>query len=293
MRIMLIGANGQLGSELARALASETLIPLMHAEIEISDPASVRQAFERYQPEIVVNTAAFHRVDDCEAQGEQAFRINALAVRDLALVCREFNATLVHFSTDFVFGGEKRQPYAETDCPRPLSVYGASKLAGEYLLSASHTKHFLIRTCGLYGIGGSKSKGGNFVETMLRLAAQGKPIRVVDDQIVSPTYTVDLAAKLKELIQTDAYGLYHISGTGSCSWYEFARRIFELAGIKASMTPTTSEAFGAAARRPKYSVMRHSRLVGLGLKDMPSWDDALTRYLAERKRSGISLSSVQ
>src|SRR6516165_2880055 len=190
---MLIGAAGQLGAELAEVLARETTVPLTHADIEITDSRSVKFAFERHRPDVVINMAAFHRVDDCETEMERAFQVNAFAVRGLAQACRQFGAVLVHFSTDYVFAGEKTEPYVETDRPGPLSVYGASKLAGEYLVSATLSRHFLIRTCGLYGLGGSRSKGGNFVETMLRLAAAGKPLRVVSDQVATPTYTEDLA----------------------------------------------------------------------------------------------------
>jgi dTDP-4-dehydrorhamnose reductase len=285
MKIMVIGANGQLGTELVRTLPPETTVPLTHAEIEIRDPRSVKLAFEQHCPDMVINTAAFHRVDDCETQIEPAFQMNAFAVRALAQMCRQFGAALVHFSTDYVFAGEKTEPYVENDRPGPLSVYGASKLAGEYLVSATLDKYFLVRTCGLYGRGGSRSKGGNFVETMLRLASEGKPLRVVDDQVVSPTSTADLARKISQLIQTEAYGLYHITNHGSCSWFEFARAIFDWAEIQPDLSLTTSADFQARAPRPGYSVLRNLRLESLRLDDMPTWEDALTRYLAARRPS--------
>ena len=217
---------------------------------------------------------------------ERAFQVNAFAVRGLAQACRHFGAALVHFSTDYVFAGEKTEPYVETDRPAPLSVYGASKLAGEYLVSATLSKHFLIRTCGLYGLGGSRSKGGNFVETMLRLADQGKPLRVVDDQVVTPTYTMDLARKVNQLIESEAYGLYHITNRGSCSWFQFAQAIFELSKIEGNLQPVSSAAFRAPARRPAYSVLRNLRLESLGLDEMPDWREGLVRYL--RGRASIS-----
>jgi dTDP-4-dehydrorhamnose reductase len=285
MRILLIGANGQLGSDLRKVLPRDMTVPLTHSEIEITDSAGVREALERHQPEVVINTAAFHRVDDCETEMERAFQVNTFAIRELALACREFGAALVHFSTDYIFAGEKREPYVETDRPGPLSVYGASKLAGEYLLAATLPKYFLIRTSGLYGVGGSRAKGGNFVETMLRRAAEGKPLRVVSDQVMTPTYTLDLARQVSQLIRTEAFGLYHISANGSCSWFEFARTIFELAGVQADLRPTTAEAFGAPAPRPRYSVLRNQRLESLGFDDMPVWQDGLRRYLAERSKS--------
>ncbi|HEY6291236.1 MAG TPA: dTDP-4-dehydrorhamnose reductase [Terriglobia bacterium] len=285
MKIMLIGAGGQLGSDLLRVLPAANTVPLTHADIEITDPRSVQTAFEQHRPDVVINTTAFHRVDECESQMERTFQVNTFAVRGLAQACKQFGAVLVHFSTDFVFSGEKQEPYVETDRPRPLSVYGTSKLAGEHLVAATLERHFLIRTCGLYGLGGSRSKGGNFVETMLRLAAQGKTIRVVADQTVTPTYTADLAGKVTQLISTQAFGLYHITNNGWCSWFEFARAIFDLSGVSADLKPTTSEAFGAPARRPVYSVLRHQRLESLGLDDMPVWNASLRRYLAERAQA--------
>jgi len=285
MKVMLIGSSGQLGADLSKVLRSETLIPLSHADVEIADAGSVRQAFEQHRPDVVINTAAFHRVDDCETQTEKAFQVNAFAVRSLAQECRRSGAVLVHFSTDYVFAGEKHEPYTETDLPGPLSVYGTSKLTGEYLVASALDRHFVIRTCGLYGLGGSRSKGGNFVETMLRLAAQGKLIRVVKDQVVTPTYTADLARKVSQLIHSKAYGLYHITSGGACSWYEFARTIFESTGVKADLTAVTAEAFGAPARRPAYSVLQNARLKALGSDDLPEWRDGLWRYLAEREQA--------
>ena len=286
MKVMVIGAGGQLGGDLQRLLPASDCVPLTHADIEITDSESVRRTFDRHQPDVVINTAAFHRVDDCETQGERAFHTNALAVRGLAQACRAIGAVFVHFSTDYVFDGEQSEPYVETDRPGPLSVYGASKLAGEYLVAASHPRHFVIRTCGLFGLGGSRSKGGggNFVETMLRAAALGKPLRVVSDQVVTPTATADLARKVLQLVKTDAYGLYHITAKDSCSWFEFARTIFELSGVHADLTPVTAEAFGAPARRPRYSVLRNRHLELLGLDDLPLWQDGLRRYLDERSR---------
>lgn len=294
MKVMVIGAGGQLGGDLRSLLPAQDCIPLTHAEIEICDPESVRQAFDRHQPDVVINTAAFHRVDDCESQAERAFQTNALAVRGLAQVCRERGAILAHFSTDYVFDGAQTEPYVETDRPGPLSVYAASKLAGEYLVAAAHPKHFIVRTCGLFGLGGSRSKGGggNFVETMLRAAAQGKRLRVVSDQVVTPTATADLARKVVELIRTGSYGLYHVTAQGACSWYEFAQTILELSNVHADLEPVTAEAFGAPARRPAYSVLRNRGLEMLGLDDLPPWQDGLRRYLAERdKSSGSSASS--
>ena len=235
---------------------------------------------------MVVNCAAYNFVDKAESDPAGAFAVNAWGVRDLALVCRDLDCVLVHFSTDYVFGLDetRRRPWAETDAPGPVSVYGLSKLAGEYLVRSLCPRHFVIRTCGLYGVWGSGGKGGNFVETMLRMAGQGKPLRVVADQTCTPTYTVDLAAASADLIATGRYGLYHLTSAGACSWHEFARAIFDLAGVKADLTPIGSREFGAAARRPAYSVLSSAAGADLNLSPMRPWSEALAAYLDERNR---------
>ncbi|MBI4514717.1 MAG: dTDP-4-dehydrorhamnose reductase [Deltaproteobacteria bacterium] len=283
MRIVVTGGNGQLAADLVPLLAARhTVAPLRHSELELRDHDAVCRRLDAERPEVVINTAAFHRVDDCEREVEAAFAVNVFAVLNLARWCRDHQAQLMHFSTDYVFAGDVAAARGEGDLPGPLSVYGTSKLAGEYLVRQTCPRHIVIRTCGLYGHAGSSGKGGNFVETMLRLAAERKPIRVVADQILTPTATVDLAAKVAQLLETREYGLYHITNAGSCSWFEFARKIFQLAGVAAELSPTTSAAFGAPARRPAYSVLRHDQLARLGLDDLPPWDDALARYLRGR-----------
>ncbi len=293
--ILLIGANGQLGSDLRDALVGHKVIAASRAQLhddrhaciqlDICDVESVRAAVAAHAPKLVLNVSAFHRVDDIEKDATQALHINALAAQQLALVCREADCALMHISTDYVFDGAKRAPYVESDLPNPLSAYGASKLAGELLIRAAWRKHFIIRTCGLYGAAGASGKGGNFVNTMLRLAreaesaAQPKPIRVVGDQICTPTSTRDLAAQLTALVDSDAYGLYHITNAGACSWHEFANTIFELAGQRARAESITSTQFGAAATRPSYSVLENAHLQNVGLDRMRHWREALADYL--------------
>jgi dTDP-4-dehydrorhamnose reductase len=208
MTTLLIGADGQLGRELRQAFSDQDLVPLTHSDLELTDRAQVRDVLRKYRPSLILNTAAYHRVDECEDQPERAFAVNAVAVRDLATAAKEIGAILVHFSTDYVFDGKQRSPYREVDRPGPLSVYATSKLAGEYFIQAVLERYYLIRTCGLYGLAGSRSKAGNFVETMLRLAADGREIRVVGDQIVAPTSAKELASKVRQLVRTKAYGLY-------------------------------------------------------------------------------------
>jgi dTDP-4-dehydrorhamnose reductase len=284
MATLLIGANGQLGSELRQVFGDDDLIPLTHADLELTNPVQVRETLSKYRPSLILNTAAYHRVDECEDFPERAFAVNTMAIRDLAIAAKEIGAVLVHFSTDYVFDGQQRSPYREVDRPGPLSVYATSKLAGEYFIQAVLERYYLVRTCGLYGLAGSRSKAGNFVETMLRLAAEGREIRVLRDQIVTPTSAKELARKVLQLVETGAYGLYHITNNGECSWYQFARTIFELAGLTPDLIETTSAAYDARAARPAYSVLDNANLRSLGLDDLRPWQDALKAYLADRDR---------
>jgi dTDP-4-dehydrorhamnose reductase len=230
------------------------------------------------RPDVVINCAAYNFVDRAESEPEAVFAVNTWGVGALASICRDLDCRLVHFSTDYVFGldATRAQPYSENDAPGPLNVYGLSKLAGEYLVQARCPRHVIIRTCGLYGVWGSGGKGSNFVETMLRMATHGKPIRVVADQVCTPSYTVDVATATAEVLTTTYPGIYHLTNAGFCTWYEFARTIFELAGVQSDLTPIPSAEYGAAARRPAYSALA-SRLPPLR-----PWRDALEAYLAER-----------
>ena len=282
MKIMILGAGGQLGSELVNILQDDTLIPLTHMDIEMTDEQQVNSILSSNMPDVVINTAAYHRVDNCEDNVELSFAVNSYAVRTIARICNDLGITFVHFSTDYVFGGEKKTPYVEDDCPNPHSVYAVSKLAGELFVRNICSRYYLIRTCGLYGAKGVSGKGGNFIETMIRLANGKKPLNVVSDQIVTPTYAKELAAKVSQLIRTEEYGSYHITNNGGCSWYEFARTIFKLTGIDADISPISSSEFGAKARRPAYSVLENRNLKLLGLDDMMQWHDALKEYLIEK-----------
>jgi dTDP-4-dehydrorhamnose reductase len=217
---------------------------------------------------------------------EAAYGTNVLAVLNLARVANELDAVLLHVSTDYVFDGASSVPYTERSEPFPLSVYGNSKLAGEYLVRSVARRYFLIRSCGLYGHAGSQGKGGNFVEAMLRKARLGERIQVVDDQIVTPTSTQDLASQIARLISTSHFGLFHATNEGSCSWYEFAQTIFELSGIRAEIAPVTTSAYRAPAARPPYSVLENSRLKELGLNGMRHWKEALADYLTKRAAAG-------
>jgi dTDP-4-dehydrorhamnose reductase len=289
VKVAVTGANGQLGTDLCQALHNFDVIPFTHADIEIADIVSVKEAMLKHKPAVIINTAAYVRVDDCETEQDKAFSVNALGARNVAVVAQELGAKLVHISTDYVFGGEaepRTAPYTEFDTPVPLSIYGKSKLAGENFVRHFCLRHFIVRTSGLFGVAGSSGKGGNFVETMLKLSQEREELRVVDDQVFSPTYTRDLAWKIVQLMTTDYYGIFHITNRGACSWYEFTKEILRLAGIKTPVVPITSDQYPQKARRPRYSVLDNSHLRLLGLDDMRPWQKALRDYLVARGHIG-------
>lgn len=285
MRILLIGANGQLGQDLLaelRRTAEHETAALTHAQIEITDLASVRRALALHQPQAVINTAAFHKVDVCEDEAERAFAVNTMGARNLALACRERDLVLVSLSTDYVFSGKKAASYVEDDPVDPINLYGISKAAGEMAIRYVWDKHFIVRTGELYGTAGASGKGDNFVELMLRLALEGKAIRVVDDQVVTPTSTHALAQQIVALLDTQGFGTYHATCQGECSWYDFAREIFRQSAMVPALSRQSTAQSGARARRPAYSVLDNARLRGLGLDLMPHWEQALRTYLKAR-----------
>lgn len=282
MRIAIIGADGQLGSDLVKVLETDEIHPLYHPAFDVTRADKAREVLSSIGPEIVINTAAYHRVDECEDNPGQAFLVNALAVRDLAFICKDIDAVLAHFSTDYVFDGRKGTPYVEEDCPHPLNAYGVSKLAGEIFLRTIWEKHFLIRTCGLYGEAGSREKGTNFVEAVIMRERQGKPLRVVNDQWVTPTSTAELAVRLSELIRTGHYGLFHMTNEGECTWHEFCMAVFSLLGKTPTVEPADSSTYGAKALRPLYSVLENRRAGKVGLTGFSHWKDALRDYLRRK-----------
>jgi dTDP-4-dehydrorhamnose reductase len=283
MKALLIGAKGQLGSDLLRTLsgAGHEVTPAHHATFDVCDSESVNELVSRFNGGVVINTAAFHKVEECEKQPRKSFEVNAIGALNLARACARFRAVLVHLSTDYVFDGRKPAPYEESDLPSPLNVYGASKVAGESLIACNADRYFILRSCGLYGHAGSSGKGGNFVETMLNKAAEGTVVRVVNDQVLTPTSTADLAERIKQLIETDAFGLYHVSCEGACSWYEFTREIFAVEQLSVELVPVGTADFPSTVKRPLYSVLNKQRLRSVGLS-MPHWRDSLNRYLRTR-----------
>jgi dTDP-4-dehydrorhamnose reductase len=292
MKVIVIGSNGQLGVDLCRSLTSQgaSVVPLTHRDIEVIDAVQVDQTLRSNRPDVIISTAAFHKVEECEIQPDRALSVNVIGPRNLASACRQINAVLVHFSTDYVFSGSQLHPYTELDLPNPLNVYGVSKLAGEHMLRVTWERHFAVRTCGLYGVAGSSGKGGNFVELMLRKAREGAPIRVVNDQVLTPTFTSDLAEAVSKLLQTNAYGLYHISAEGQCSWYEFARKIFELENLSVDLRPVSTSEFPSPVRRPSYSVLSKQKLKSVGVS-MAKWEEGLARYLSARRETSKAVNT--
>jgi dTDP-4-dehydrorhamnose reductase len=284
MRTIVLGANGQLGRDLCTLLGPD-VVPLSRQELDLTNPAQVKGALAGCRPDIVINCAAYNFVDRAESEPEAAFAVNGLAVHLLAKACNELSCHLVHFSTDYVFGAEasRSNPYHETDAPGPVSVYGVSKLSGEYLALNANPTNLIIRTCGLYGLHGTGGKKGNFIETMLRLAKEGKPLRVVDDQRCTPSYTVDVAAAVVGLIAKGAAGLIHVTNSGSCTWYELARHVFETTELEVSLTAIPTREYPTPARRPGYSVLALDTLADIGIPTPRPWHEAVEAYLKSRE----------
>jgi dTDP-4-dehydrorhamnose reductase len=288
VRIALIGVDGQLGTDIniyfkEKGIELTGLVGLK--DIDVCDYKMSDGILKSINPDLVINTAAFHDVDLCEDEVLSALKVNVMGVKNLAMICREINVPLMHFSTDYIFDGKKKKPYIEDDCARPLSLYGISKLAGEQVMQYILDKYYIIRLCGLYGHAGCVGKGNiNFVEHMIKLSENKREIKVVNDQIVTPTSTMDVTKKLFELIQTGKYGIYHMTNTGSCSWYEFTCEIFKLMKSSVRVLPTTTDQFGAKARRPQYSVLDNSNLRKIGLADLRNWKEALKDYIEGRDK---------
>ncbi len=283
MRVVIVGASGQLGSDLMETFSDVEPVGLEHRTFDIEHPTAIAAMLLRCKPDVVINTAAFHNVELCETRPDRAFAVNALAVDQLAAQCASANVALAHVSTDYVFDGELARPYLESDPARPLSAYGISKYAGELLIARNTERAFIFRTSGLYGIRGSSVKGYTFIERMLTQAAEGKPLRVVDDVTFSPSYTRHVATAIRQVIETGRYGTYHITNAGSCTWYGFAREIFSQANVTAELSPTTQASFPSLARRPQYSALAHEALLELGLPEMPDWRMGIREYLSERR----------
>lgn len=283
MRIAVLGAAGQLGRDLCSRLPGE-ILALSRSDIDLTRANDISSAVAALKVDAFVNCAAYNFVDDAESQPEAAFAVNTWGVRALANACRASRIKLIHFSTNYVFGlFPASTPLSEADPPGPLSVYGLSKLAGEYFVLSSAQDALVIRVCGLFGVWGSGGKGGNFVETMLRLAREGKPIAVVNDQHCTPSYTVDVAEAAAALIRAGASGLFHVTNAGSCTWYEFAAEIFHQAKLTPNLKRVRSEESRRPARRPFYSVLSTEKFSSTVKSSLRPWPEALAAYLLECK----------
>ena len=275
MKILITGSNGMLGHDLIEVLNdNHDLILTTSKTLDITDKNHVIEFISENKPDIVINSAAYTNVDGCEENQETAYNINGEGVRNLALGCSKIDCPLVHISTDYVFNGENTRPWVEDDEIGPISVYGKSKLRGEEAILEILDKFFIIRTAWLYGI-----NGGNFPKTMLELAKNHSEITVVYDEVGTPTYTPDLAKAISQLIETDYYGIYHITNSGSCSWCEFARYIFELAGKDVNVIPVTASEFARPAPRPHYSVLENKKWIDNGFEPLRSYKDAVKEYI--------------
>jgi len=277
MTILVTGANGQLGQELVRLGDNAIrIVGYGRQQLDITNLQQCRDVIQAVRPDAIIHTAAYTAVDRAETNADEAYRINAIGTRNLTLAARDLGVKICYISTDYVFDGCASQPYNEYDNTNPQSIYGKSKRAGEVLLQSLSDRYFIVRTSWVYG-----KYGNNFAKTMLKFAKERDSVSVVHDQIGSPTYTYDLARFLVDLVQTEAYGIYHASNAGVCTWYEFAKAIFEESGSSIRIEPCTTEQFPRPAPRPAYSVMDHSAIRQNGFSDLRHWRDALRAYLKD------------
>jgi dTDP-4-dehydrorhamnose reductase len=283
-KAVVFGCRGQLGIELVTVLTERgyQVTGFDRSQVDISDSAQVEDAFAREDPAIVINAAAYNQVDIAEREPAPAMTANALAVRNLAMCCRQFDARFVHFSTDYVFDGTAGRAYTEEDATHPLGAYAVSKLAGELYAQAYLDHPLIIRTSGVFGPGGLMTARSNFIELMLRLAANQQPIRVVDDHVASPTYAPLLAARSADLLDRGLTGVFHVGGGEAISWFDYASMIFRIAGVHPEVKPTSEREFRTAARRPKYSALSNAKMERCGIEPFPPLETAVQLYMEAR-----------
>lgn len=283
-QVMVTGGDGMLGSEVVRRLRARRDVEVHRATIEtmdITDLGSVKAALESIRPTHIIHCAAFTLVDTAEKDPLAAFRVNAEGTKNIAFFAREIDAEMIYISTDYVFDGRKSTGYKEGDKPHPLNHYGQSKLLGEQFVATLLDRHKIVRTSWLNGLGGAHNR--NFIESMLRLAERRSQLSVVDDQTGRPTFTFDLARALVSLLDVQAYGVFHATNEGRCTWFDFAKLIFQLAGKDVDVRPITSDQFRSLARRPKCSVLLNTRFEALGLPQLPPWEEGLAEYFRRRR----------
>jgi dTDP-4-dehydrorhamnose reductase len=280
MRLMIIGADGQLGADLVPQFRNHTdLIPLTYEDGDIVDVREVQSLVKKHRPDVIINTAAYHNVPECELHPVRAFEVNALGARNLALAAESDGIKLVHISTDYVFDGSKGSPYTETDCPNPLNVYANTKLSGEYFIHSICKNYMILRVSGIYGKTRCIGKGSNFINTMLRLFRDGQSIRVVTDEVLTPTSTVEISRQLEIMLEENCQGIFHVTAEGACSWHEFAQSIFGILGWPVQIQEARVADFPPTVKRPHYSVLENTRLKQAGINRMKDWKTALTEFL--------------
>ena len=281
MKITVIGSTGQFGTDLMKILGKEHEVTgLDHQDIEIADYNSC-QILKQGQPDVIINTAAFHKTDQCEKEPMKTFSVNALGARNIASISKKIDSSVVFISTDYVFDGSKNEPYTEDDMPFPLNTYGISKLAAEYFIR-QNPKYYVLRIASVFGVAGASGKGGNFVETMITKANNNEKISVVNDMWMSPTYTKDAARILNGILEYKLpFGIYHGTNHGFCSWYEFAREIFRILELNPILKPVKADPNYGLAKRPKFSALRSIKLSNYELESR-TWEEALYAYLVEK-----------
>ncbi|MFJ5713981.1 dTDP-4-dehydrorhamnose reductase [Neobacillus sp. NPDC093127] len=280
-KVLVTGAEGQLGSDLVSflTLSGYQVFGMGKSELDITNEDEVNRIVALIKPNIIIHCAAYTQVDQAEFEQDLAFLINGIGTRNIAIAAENIHAKLVYLSTDYVFDGSSTTPYHEFSPVSPINIYGSSKLAGEHFVRGFHSKFFIVRTSWIFGV-----HGNNFVKTMLKLAKGTEPLTVVHDQVGCPTYTMDLVNCIVKLMETSKFGVYHVSNTGSCSWFEFAKEVFQQSNILTTIKPCTTEEFPRPARRPKYSVLDHMGLRINQFAAMPHWKNALNRCLLQMKR---------
>jgi dTDP-4-dehydrorhamnose reductase len=293
-RVVVFGKAGQLGSELVRVFTERgyDVSAFNRSQVDVADNARVETVLAQVDPAIVLNATAYNAVDRAETEPSVAYEGNALAVRNLAHACRQADARLVHFSTDYVFDGTAGRPYTEQDTPHPLSAYAVSKLAGELYAQAYLDQPLIIRTSGVFGPAGMVTARGNFVEVMMRLASSGQPIRVIEDSVGSPTYAPYLAERTADLVERKLGGVFHIGGGTAITWFKYAQLIFEIANLNPELRPTSEREYRTPARRPKFSALSNEKMERSGLAPMPPLRDAVASYMEIRRQTVSSTQSV-
>jgi dTDP-4-dehydrorhamnose reductase len=286
MRVVLIGASGQLGCEFCKLIPNKNLLPLSSKLVDVRNISSISKLFNRGKDyDVIINLSAFHNSDDCEEFPEQAFAVNSVGALNVAKIARSYNLPVVYFSTDYVFGGDNHHgsdPYIESDVVFPVNNYGTSKVAGEYLVRSVTENHLIIRTSSLFGTTTSK-KGHTFPEMVIDRAGHRLPIKIVDDQYISPTHAMELAQKTMELLSVNARGTFHITGGGGCSWFEFARETLRYMNLDNTVSPCKSSDYPSKANRPSFTVLDSERLQLFGVAPMKPWQKGLKNYLSDKK----------